>query len=112
MLVFALLYVRICHTLKHGSLTARTIHVGGDHAGGLVLQRWMRRLALESTNQRSDFIAGCDATSVLLAKKIKENPECLSVAGFLDDHNFGRLDNPTVSILGGPGEKPTTFDNA
>jgi putative colanic acid biosysnthesis UDP-glucose lipid carrier transferase len=66
------------------------------------LQSWLRQLTLDTTNHRRVLIAGCNETSLRLAKNIRKNPAlCMSVAGFFDDRSRDRLDDPSVTVLGG-----------
>lgn len=65
------------------------------------LQSWLRQLTLSAANHRRVLIAGCNETSMCLAKHIKSNPTlCMQVAGFFEDRSLERLGNPNVSILG------------
>lgn len=72
-------------------------------AASLSLQYWMRKLMMDSSNQRRVVFAGCNETSLSLAQRIHENPElCMSVVGFFDDRSAERLGNPTnAKMLGG-----------
>ena len=70
----------------------------------LAIQQWMRQLTLDIAHQRRVLFAGCNDSSLSLAKRIKGHPElCMSVAGFFDDRSAARLGNPNATLLGGLG---------
>lgn len=73
-------------------------------AANLLFQNWAKLLMLDTSNQRRVVFAGCNETSLSLAKRIRDNPEttCMSVSGFFDDRSLERLGNPKdVEVLGG-----------
>lgn len=68
----------------------------------LGMLKWVRQLSLDLANQRRVVFAGCNESSVFLARRIKNNPSmCMSVAGFFDDRSTERLVPPQdVHLLG------------
>ncbi len=68
----------------------------------LAIQQWMRQLTLDIAHQRRVLFAGCNDSSMSLARRIKNHPElCMSVAGFFDDRSATRLGHPNATLLGG-----------
>lgn len=58
----------------------------------LALQELARRLLAEPANSRRAIFVGCNETSVCLAARLARHSELgMSVAGFFDDRNSGRL---------------------
>ncbi|MGE0114251.1 MAG: undecaprenyl-phosphate glucose phosphotransferase [Steroidobacteraceae bacterium] len=68
-----------------------------------LFQRSIRRLLRNASHQRRVVLVGCNEASLSLAERIRNHPElCMSVEGFFDDRNYGRLGNPeNVNLLGG-----------
>lgn len=67
-----------------------------------MLLNWVRQLSLDIANHRRVVFAGCNESSIFLARRIKSNSAlCMSVAGFFDDRSTERLAPPSdVNVLG------------
>lgn len=69
----------------------------------LLLQKLMLRVLYDPASARRVVMAGCNETSLSLAKKLKENRELgMTVTGFFDDRSRERLGlNEDVTLMGG-----------
>ena len=74
---------------------------------GLALNEATRRLIYSSRNARRAVIAGFNEVSLMLAERLRNNPElCISVDGFFDDRSAERLGTEKGDLLGGLAELP------
>jgi putative colanic acid biosynthesis UDP-glucose lipid carrier transferase len=65
------------------------------------LLRGLRNLTRDETVRRRVLFAGCNETSVSLARQISTNPQYgMSVTGFFEDRSLERLGNPAIKMLG------------
>jgi putative colanic acid biosynthesis UDP-glucose lipid carrier transferase len=72
-------------------------------ATALLMQVFMRGLLLRASGRRKAVFAGYNEGSLMLARKIRDNPVlCLNVDGFFDDRSADRLGmNPEAELKGG-----------
>lgn len=73
----------------------------GMLAAVLFVQQSLRQLMRDAVHHRRVVFAGCNETSLALARRIRERPElCMTVAGFFDDRSAERLGSPDVTLHG------------